>query len=62
MAADDLAQANLQWPSHIQGLITDRHPATQFAESLDHHQDETIKEVIEWAASEQCEVQSGLHY
>jgi len=53
MAADDLAQARLHWPSHVQGLITDRHPASQFSESVGHHQTDTIKEVIEWAAPAQ---------
>ena len=53
MAADDLAQAHRHWPGHVQGLITDRHPAGRFAESVDHHQPNTIKEVIEWGAAAQ---------
>ncbi|MGH9771052.1 MAG: glucose 1-dehydrogenase [Candidatus Acidiferrales bacterium] len=50
MAADDLAQAYRRWPNHMKGLITDRHPASQFAELAGHHEASTIKEVIEWAA------------
>lgn len=50
MAADDLAQAHLRWPNHINSLITDRHPASQFAELVAYHQTNAIKEVIEWSA------------
>lgn len=49
MAADDLAQANLRWPNHIKGLITDHHAASEFTESATSHKTDTIKEVIEWA-------------
>jgi hypothetical protein len=47
------AQAHRHWSGHVQGLITDRHPADRFAESVDHHQPNTIKEVIEWGAAAQ---------
>jgi threonine dehydrogenase-like Zn-dependent dehydrogenase len=50
MGADDLAQAHLRWPNHVKGLITDRHPASQFGELVAHRQTNTIKEVIEWSA------------
>jgi threonine dehydrogenase-like Zn-dependent dehydrogenase len=50
MAADDLAQAHRHWPGHVQGLITDRHPAGRFAESVD-----TIKLIRsrKWSSGEQ---------
>lgn len=53
MAADDLAQAHLRWGSHIAGLITQHHASSDFANSVTHHQPDTIKEVIEWAPAAQ---------
>jgi threonine dehydrogenase-like Zn-dependent dehydrogenase len=49
MGADDLFQAHLRWGAHIGALITNRYSYGQFAESVNHHSPETIKEVIEWA-------------
>jgi threonine dehydrogenase-like Zn-dependent dehydrogenase len=49
MGADDLFQAHLRWGAHIGALITNRYSYSQFAESVNHHSPETIKEVIEWA-------------
>jgi hypothetical protein len=48
MAVDDLSQAHLRWGAHIAGLITNRYPYNQFAESVSHHLPDAIKEVIEW--------------
>lgn len=48
MAADDLAQAHLRWGTKIQGLITNRYSADQFAGLTGQHQPDAIKEVIEW--------------
>lgn len=49
MGADDLFQAHLRWGAHIAALITNRYSFGQFAESVNHHSPETIKQVIEWA-------------
>ena len=49
MAVDDLSQGHLRWGDHIAALITNRYPYSQFAESVDHHPPDAIKEVIEWA-------------
>jgi threonine dehydrogenase-like Zn-dependent dehydrogenase len=49
MGADDLFQAHLRWGAHIGALITNRYSYSQFAELVNHHSPETIKEVIEWA-------------
>ena len=49
MGADDLFQAHLRWGAHIGALITNRYSYSQFAESVNHHSPQTIKEVIEWA-------------
>jgi glucose 1-dehydrogenase len=49
MGADDLFQAHLRWGAHIGALITNRYSYSQFAESVNDHSPETIKEVIEWA-------------
>jgi threonine dehydrogenase-like Zn-dependent dehydrogenase len=48
MAADDLSQAQLRWGNHIAALITNRYPASQFAELVSNHPADAIKEVIEW--------------
>jgi threonine dehydrogenase-like Zn-dependent dehydrogenase len=49
MGADDLFQAHLRWGAHVGALITNRYSYSQFAESVNHHSPQTIKEVIEWA-------------
>jgi threonine dehydrogenase-like Zn-dependent dehydrogenase len=49
MAIDDLAQAQSTWGDHIQGLITGRHPYTDFETPLRQHTSDEIKTVIEWA-------------
>jgi hypothetical protein len=49
MGADDLFQAHLRWGTHVAALITNRYSYSQFAESVNRHSPETIKEVIEWA-------------
>jgi threonine dehydrogenase-like Zn-dependent dehydrogenase len=46
MAADDLAQANLRWASHVPCLITHRYTRDQF--SAVTHPPDAIKEVVEW--------------
>jgi len=48
MAVDDLSQAQLRWGSHVAALITNRYPASQFAELVSNHPPDAIKEVIEW--------------
>jgi threonine dehydrogenase-like Zn-dependent dehydrogenase len=49
MGADDLAQAHLRWADQIAGLITNRYSWDQFSGSIDQHQPDTIKEVVEWS-------------
>jgi threonine dehydrogenase-like Zn-dependent dehydrogenase len=49
MAVDDLAQAHLRWGAHIASLITHRYSVDQFAGSVNQHEPDAIKEVIEWA-------------
>ncbi len=49
MAVDDLAQARLRWGDHVSRLITDRHPHTDFEQTLHHHTADEIKSIIEWA-------------
>jgi threonine dehydrogenase-like Zn-dependent dehydrogenase len=49
MAADDLAHAHLLWGDQIAALITHRYSPDQFAELMNKHQSDTIKEVVEWA-------------
>ncbi len=47
-AIEDLEQARLLWPGHVEKLITDRHPYNDFASALFQHPDNEIKAVIEW--------------
>jgi|SRR5665213_2978015 len=49
MAVNDLSQAQLRWGGHIAALITNRYPASQFAELVSNHPTDAIKEVIEWS-------------
>lgn len=48
MAVEDLDRAWSLWGSHVAGLITHRHPYTDFAAALAVHQPDEIKVVIEW--------------
>jgi threonine dehydrogenase-like Zn-dependent dehydrogenase len=48
MAADDLAEAQLRWGTHIAGLITHRYSPDQFSGLMIEHHPDAIKEVIEW--------------
>ena len=49
MGVDDLAQAQLRWGAHIAALITNRYPFSQFAQLVEQHPPDAIKEVIEWS-------------
>jgi len=49
MAVDDLAHAQLRFGDHVAKLITHRHPATDFRSALEHHGEDEIKVVLEWA-------------
>jgi len=49
MAVRDLAAAHVRWGDHIAGLITHRHPFTDFASALQHHGPDEIKTVVEWS-------------
>jgi hypothetical protein len=48
MAVDALAHAHLRWGDHIEKLITDRHPYTDFDAVLHTHTADEIKVVLEW--------------
>jgi threonine dehydrogenase-like Zn-dependent dehydrogenase len=48
MAVDDLSQAQRRWGNHIAALITNRYPASQFAQLVSNHPTDAIKEVVEW--------------
>lgn len=50
MAVDDLALARSRWDKHVEGLITQRHPYTDFEGALRHHGDDEIKVVLEWVS------------
>jgi threonine dehydrogenase-like Zn-dependent dehydrogenase len=49
IGASDLEQARLRWEAHLDGLITQRYTPDQFIASADHHQPDSIKQVVEWA-------------
>jgi len=48
LAVDDLTQAGLRWGDHIEKLITNRYPYTEFEKALHEHSDAQIKSVVEW--------------
>jgi glucose 1-dehydrogenase len=48
MAVDDLMAAHLQWGDHLDRLITNRYPHTEFLSALEHHDENEIKVVLEW--------------
>jgi threonine dehydrogenase-like Zn-dependent dehydrogenase len=48
MAVDDLVHAQLMWGDHVNQLITNRHPYTDFDSALHQHSADEIKAVIEW--------------
>jgi len=50
MAVDDLVQAQLRWPGHLERLITDRFSPEDAADALHRHSADEIKAVIEWYA------------
>ncbi|HEX7973985.1 MAG TPA: glucose 1-dehydrogenase [Anaerolineales bacterium] len=49
MAVDDLERGHQRWGEHIDRLITNRHPYTDFETALKQHPDDEIKAVIEWS-------------
>ncbi len=48
MAVDDLMAAHLQWGDHLDRLITNRYPHTEFMTALGRHDENEIKVVLEW--------------
>ena len=48
MAVDDLMAAHLRWGDHLERLITNRYPYTEFQEALGRHDENEIKVVLEW--------------
>ncbi len=50
MAVDDLMAAHLQWGDHLNHLITNRYPHTEFMAALGSHDESEIKVVLEWGA------------
>jgi threonine dehydrogenase-like Zn-dependent dehydrogenase len=49
MAVDDLNLARRMWGNHAAGLITHRHPYSDFDAALRRHPADEIKTVIEWS-------------
>jgi len=49
MAADDLAVATCRWGTHVEQLITQRHPSARYADAFAQHGANEIKSVIEWS-------------
>lgn len=50
MAVNDLRRAHLRWGNHIASLITHKHSVSEFMQSVEHHQPDDIKTVVEWSA------------
>jgi glucose 1-dehydrogenase len=48
MGASDLEQAHLRWGTHLDKLITQRYAPEEFVGSADHHEPDSIKQVVEW--------------
>ncbi len=48
MAVDDLEHAHLLWGDHVDKLITDHFPPSDFSAALSHHDPDEIKVVLEW--------------
>lgn len=48
MAVDDLMTAHLRWGDHLERLITNRYPHTEFLTALERHDEDEIKIVLEW--------------
>jgi threonine dehydrogenase-like Zn-dependent dehydrogenase len=48
MAVDDLSHARLLWGGHVEKLITDHLPFTEFQQALSRHEPDEIKVVLEW--------------
>jgi threonine dehydrogenase-like Zn-dependent dehydrogenase len=48
MGAGDLEQAHLRWGAHLDQLITERYTPGQFAGAVDHHEADSIKQMVEW--------------
>ncbi len=48
MAVADLMAAHLQWGDHLDRLITNRYPHTDFLAALGRHDENEIKVVLEW--------------
>lgn len=48
MAVDDLMAAHLQWGAHLDRLITNRYPHTEFLAALGRQDENEIKVVLEW--------------
>lgn len=51
MGADDLEQAHLKWGAHLDELITQHYTPEQFVASVDPHEPDSIKQVVEWATA-----------
>jgi threonine dehydrogenase-like Zn-dependent dehydrogenase len=48
MGSSDLEQAHLRWGAHLDRLITERYTPDQFTGSVDQHEADSIKQVVEW--------------
>jgi threonine dehydrogenase-like Zn-dependent dehydrogenase len=48
MAVDDLMSAHLRWGDHLDRLITNQYPHTEFMAALGRHDENEIKVVLDW--------------
>jgi glucose 1-dehydrogenase len=46
--ANDLEQAQLKWGAHLDKLVTQYYAPEEFVGSADHHEADSIKQVVEW--------------
>jgi glucose 1-dehydrogenase len=52
MGADHLEHAYLRWGTHLGGLISEHFTPEQFVSLGDHHEPNSIKQVVEWSAGD----------
>lgn len=53
MGAKHLEQAHLKWGSLLDGLVTEHLTPEQFIASVEHHEPDSIKQVVEWTTAAQ---------
>jgi threonine dehydrogenase-like Zn-dependent dehydrogenase len=53
MGTNDLAHAHSRWGTHLDGLISEHFSPEQFVSLADHHEPNSIKQVVEWSVADQ---------